>query len=325
VPYEALAHIRLKNGDSAELGVVTGPCPEWREPLCRFLNRPPQADGPPLYGFLLSEEVPGLRTSFFVVRRHGDIAGCMVTTDGSSVGWINSTYVSREHRRLGIAAAFMAAAEGDLEGRGGTVRMLTTRTGSPAQTMFEKFGYQVSYQRGGRTGMEKHYRAHTWEQHFSVDPQDLQVEQMTWAQWCPHRALHWRGGTYRALGGSFEARLRESLGEGKGVWKGLLTADGRLLGDAVLRPHDRRSGGRPAEQGYVLDLYVHPAARSRAGDLYDAVAPRHGLVQTFLHGSDTEGISFFLERGFALEARLRDDFNHHDPSTPDIRVYSKRC
>jgi GNAT superfamily N-acetyltransferase len=324
MPYQALTEITLRNGETAELGVVRAPCPEWTERLCRFLNHPPQADAPPLYEFLLTEDLPGLRTSFFVVLRDGQIAGCMVTTDNGSVGWINSTFVNREHRQLGIADAFMSVAEEDLESRGGTVRMLTTRTGSPAHTMFEKFGYRVSYEGNDRAGMEKHYHGHTWEQHFAVDPPELQVVQMTWTQWCPHRALHWTRSVYRTLGGSFDARLREVLGEGRGAWQGLLTDDNRLFGDAALRPHDRRSAQRPADEHYVLDLYVHPCARSRAGDLLDAVAPASGHVQTFVRGADTDAVAFFQDRGFTLETNLRDDFNHHNPDTPDVRVYGRR-
>jgi hypothetical protein len=185
--------------------------------------------------------------------------------------------------------------------------------------MFEKFGYRDSYERSGRTGMEKHYRGHTWEDHFSEQPDDLSVQSITWAHWCPHRALHWRHGVYRPLSGSFVARLREVRGSEQGMWKGLTTDDGRLFGDAVVRPHDRWSP--LAGDDYVLDLWVHPAARDSAARLYDAVIPRRGHVQTFLDGTDDEWVTFFEERGFVEEANLRDDFNHHEPTTPDIRVF----
>ncbi len=51
--------------------------------------------------------------------------------------------------------------------------------------------------------------------------------------------------------------------------------------------------------------------------------PEEGHVQTFLDGASGEKIAFFKEKGFQLEASLKDDFNHHDPSAPDIRVYGK--
>jgi len=259
-----------------------------------------------------------------MVLREEEIVGCVVTTDSASVGYISSTYVNRDHRQLGIATAFMAAAEEDFAGRAGKVRMLTTRTGSPAQTMFGKFGYQVVYEGGGRTGMEKHYGAHTWEDYFSADPADLCVTDMTWAQWLPHRALTWTRteGAYRALGGDFLTRIRESVAEQRTLWKGLTAPDGRLFGDAVLRPHDRwqRSLARDRDE-YVLDLHVHPRFRPAAAMLFEAIMPRQGHVQTFLDGSSKEASAFFLHRGFTLQASLRDDFNHHDPATPDVRIY----
>lgn len=334
MPYRKLTDIVLKDGGPAELAVASGPTPEWQGRLCSFLNRPPQPEGPPLYAFLLTEEVPGLESRCFMALRDGKIVGCVVTTDAASVGYINSTYVNRGQRRLGIAGALMAALEEEFAGRGGKVRFLTTRSGSPAQSMFEKFGYQVRYERGGRTGMEKHYGGSTWEDYFSADPATLRVEDMTWAHWCSHRALMWnRTEGHRALGGGFLTRIRGSLGEGGTRWKALTTPDGRLFGDALLRPHDRW-GGCPAAahtrrlagatgQGYVLDIYVHPRFRAATKTLFQAAMPQEGHVQTFLDGSSEEAIAFFLNQGFTLEASLRDDFHHHDPSTPDIRVYGK--
>jgi hypothetical protein len=80
---------------------------------------------------------------------------------------------------------------------------------------------------------------------------------------------------------------------------------------------------RAAEQAYVLDLYVHPGCASRAAELYDAAMPSRGQVRTFLRGADRDATTFVLDRGFRLETSLRDDFNHHDPTTPDIRVYGR--
>ena len=81
--------------------------------------------------------------------------------------------------------------------------------------------------------------------------------------------------------------------------------------------------GTPGEKTQVLDVPVHPGFESALEVLFDAVLPASGRVQTFLDGASEAMIRFFLGHGFALEASLRDDFNHHDPSTPDTRVYAK--
>ena len=324
MPYAGLGVMPLKSGEEAALGVATGPTPAWQRPLCAFLNSPPRPDGPSLYAFLLGEQVRGLESRFFFVHRNGEILGCVVATDNASEGYINSTFVRREYRRLGIASSLMSALEHDFAGRGGKVRFLTTRTGSPAESLFRRFGYRIRYERDGRTGMEKHYSGATWDELLSADPTDLRIENMTWAHWVPHRALMWNRppGAYRAIAGDFLGLIRGTAGGGRTVWKALVTSDGRLIGDAALRPHVRWGDG-PAVEGYLLDMHVHPPFLGAAESLFDAVMPSTGLVQTFLDGSSERLIAFFLRQGFGLDTSLRDDFHHHDPAALDIRIYSK--
>lgn len=323
MPCRKIKDVVLKDRQSAELAMVTGPEPDWQEKLCSYLNAPPRPEGPPLHHFLLTQDLPGLVVRYFAMLRRGEIVGCIVTTYSASVGYINSTYVLRNMRRLGIAGGLMSALEDDFSERGGMIRFLTTRTGSPAQNLFEKFGYQIVWERSGRTGMEKHYNEATWDDYFSADPAKVRVEEMTWAHWPPHRALKWtrKGDGYHPLDGNFSTRIRESVAEGRTCWKALVTSDSRLVGDALLRPHDR--WGKEGKEAYVLDIYVHPRFQAAADMLFRAAMPEEGHVQTFLDGASEEKIAFFREKGFRLEASLRNDFNHHDDSTPDIRVYGK--
>jgi hypothetical protein len=93
------------------------------------------------------------------------------------------------------------------------------------------------------------------------------------------------------------------------------------VGAAVLRPHDR--WGKEESNSYVLDLYIHPNFQGATDALLKSILPDEGHVQVFLDGASEDKILFFLERGFTLETSLKGDFNHHDDSTPDIRIYSK--
>jgi ribosomal protein S18 acetylase RimI-like enzyme len=323
MPQRKIKDVVLKNGQSAELVMVTGPEPRWQERLCSYLNAPPRPQGPPLNHFLLTQDLPGLAVRYFAMLCGGEIVGCILTTYSASVGYINSTYVLRNMRRLGVAGALMSALEEDFSQQGGMIRFLSTRTGSPAQDMFEKFGYQAVWERSGRTGMEKHYDGATWDDYFWGDPASLRVEDMTWAHWPQHRALKWacKAGGYHPLEGDFFTCIRASVAEGRTRWKALVTEKGRLVGDGVLRPHDR--WGEEDIGSYVLDIYVQPRFQAAADMLFRAALPEKGHIQTFLDGASKKEIAFFQERGFRLEASLRDDFNHHDESTRDIRVYGK--
>ena len=321
--YHKVKDVVLKDGHSAELGVAIAPETDWQKWLCAYLNATPEPEAPHFHSFLLIQDVPGLEVRYFVMLRGGEIIGCIFTTDGASVGYINSTFVARTFRQLGIAGNLMDALEADFSGRGGKVRFLTTRTGSPAEKLFEKIGYQAVWERSGRTGMEKHYNQSTWEDVFLGEVKDTQVEEMTWAHWNPHRALMWirEGDGYHPLVGNFLTRIQECVAQDQMRWKALVLPDGRLVGTAVLRPHDR--WGKEDLVSYVLDLYVHPRFRGGTERLFEATMPDAGHVQIFLDRSSKETVAFFLERGFRLETSLRDDFNHHDPTTPDVGVYGQ--
>ena len=323
MPYRKIKEVVLKDGQPAEVGMVIAPEAGWQKRLCAYLNAPPAPEGPHFHQFLLTEDLPGLEVRYFVMLRDSEIVGCIFTTVGASVGYINSTFVPRPQRQLGIAGNLMAALEADFSGRGGKVRFFTTRTGSPAEGMFEKFGYRAVWERSGRTGMEQHYGMSTWEDVFSGEPDETQVEDMTWAHWAPHRALMWTrdGDGYHPLVGNFLTRIQECSAVDQMRWKALVMPDGQLVGTAVARPQDRWGKGEAVS--YVLDLYVHPRFRDGIERLFEATMPKEGHVQIFLDRASKEKVAFFVERGFRLEMSLRDDFNHHDPTTPDIGVYSK--
>ena len=214
----------------------------------------------------------------------------------------------------------MEALEQDFERRDGRVRFFTTRTESPAEDLFRSFGYSAVWQRSGRSGMERHTGSSSWVSYFSGEPSDARVVDMAWAHWVTHRALMWTRppGLYYPLIGDFESRMRECH-EGRCHWNALILPDGRLVGEAVLRRHDEMGTGRA--KAHVLEIYVHPRFRSERRRLFDSTMPTVGRVETFLDGTSAEESTWFENQGFRLESRLRDDYNHHDPSTPDVRVY----
>ena len=109
MPYRTLGDVVLKNGKEARLALVRSPAGEWHGPLCKFLNSPPQPEGPPLHAFLLANEMPGLEARYFIALHEGEIIGCVVTTDSASVGYINSTFVLRQEQKRALLLAIPAA------------------------------------------------------------------------------------------------------------------------------------------------------------------------------------------------------------------------
>ena len=173
--FQIVKEVRLRDGQTGELIRVVAPDAEWVARLCAFLNRPPTPLGPSLYHFLLTRDLPGLHVSFYIMVLAGQIVGCVVTSDSSVASYINSTFVSQERRRLGIARALMEALEQDFERRDGRVRFFTTRTESPAEELFRSFGYSAVWQRSGRSGMERHTGSSSWVSYFSGEPSDARA------------------------------------------------------------------------------------------------------------------------------------------------------
>ena len=325
MPFSDIGSVVLKNGQEGSLAMITGPEPAWEERICAFLNAPPTPEGSSYRTFLLTQDILYLTSRFFVMLIKGSIVGCIVATDSFSVGYINSTFINRTHRGLGIGSALMSALEEDFSRRSGKVRFLSTRTGSPAQSMFVKFGYMIVSEGDGRTYMEKHYGRHTWADYFSASPESLHVEDMAWSHWLGHRVLMWNRpeGIYRALAKDFISRIRNIVAS-SATWKVLAATDGRIFADALRRPHDQWI--TPASEDsnrYVLDLYVHPGFETQTKMLLDAVMPNSGQVQAFLDSSSVQLIDFLSGQGFSLETSLKDDFSHHNPDAVDIRVYTR--
>ena len=325
MPFNNIGSVVLKNGQEGSLAMITGPEPAWNERICAFLNAPPTPEGSSYRTFLLAQDIPALTSRFFVMLAEDSIAGCIVATDSFSVGYINSTFINRSHRGLGIGSALMSALEEDFSRRGGKVRFLSTRTDSVAQHMFDRFDYKVVAEENGRTYMEKHCEGHNWKDYLSVKTEHLHVEEMSWSHWLPHRVLMWNRpeSFYRPLASDFITRIRDVVTSGA-KWKVLAAPDGRVFGDALLRPHDQWTA--PAIQDsnrYVLDLYVHPGYEPQTQRIFDAVMPDSGQVQAFLSSSSKHLIDFLSGQGFSLETSLKDDFNHHNPDAVDIRVYTK--
>jgi GNAT superfamily N-acetyltransferase len=324
VSAEKLQDITLKNGSNAEIWLIRAPDLTWQPRLRAFLNNPPVADGPALHEFLLANELPGFTVCYFtMLSGSGEIMGCIFTTDGGTAGYINSTFVTREYRQLGIGRHLMDSLEHDLESRGGRVRFFTTRTGSPAVDMFTKVGYHEVWERGGRTGMEKFYGDSTWESYFGVPYDDLSIRHVAWGDWNAHRAMSWsrNDGAWHPLDGNFVGLLRDRVENRDIQWKGLFSSDGRMVGSVVVRRKDAWVENQ--ESVAVVDVYVHPTHSSRLNDLLDDALPASGRFQTFQNAASKDLIDAFSARGFAQETSLRDDYNHHNPQAPDIRVYTR--
>jgi len=331
VAFRKIDEIRLKDGSPAERVVVTPPAPDWLGRIGPFANDPPQVEGPNrTESFLLADDLQGLAVHFYLVMREGEILGLMLVTDACEMGYICSTFVTREFRRLGVMTAIMEVQEAEFAERGGRIRLLSTRNGSPAFAMFEKWGYRGIEVAPGdeRARMIKFYGNSSWESFFGTDGTDLAVEDARWG--------HSEG--YRALSACPTADFRPARGR-PGMhsyqcyaqspvfqWKCLVDAEGRLYGDAILWPYRdfNIASCHPADE-YVVDLAIHAEFAQYRHLLFKAIEFPRGRTRAFVDaGLEPDKCRFLVECGFEEEESVLEAYHHHGTRTEDIRIYSRR-
>lgn len=84
-------------------------------------------------------------------RTDGALVGAVLVTHDGRKGWINRLAVAPDHRRRGIAAALIEAAEAELTARGiGLAAALVESGNEPSRELFEAAGFgtvDVAYYR----------------------------------------------------------------------------------------------------------------------------------------------------------------------------------
>jgi GNAT superfamily N-acetyltransferase len=321
--YTYLGSVTLGSGEQMELGCVRCPDPSWGaqvQPLLGHKSRESREHFAAAFEGPLAE----LDTRFYI----GTIGGLAVTNAmivgahrrGTGAGILGHVYTRPEHRRKGAYAALMAAQMAHVRADGYRILTLSTGFETPPYWIYHRFGFRSV---DGVSGKMKWLAEPDAEADWlrPGPPGTATVRPLRWDDWGPLNVL-----AFQPLAGDEELPRSVVFGlKGQGNLEGsfqvlqrairlaapitalaLESARGATVGWAIIQPDALAFG-----DGWLLDLYVHPAHRADASRLLDGLPwPRGGRVTAYSTLPDGYRAALLAAHGFAVEATLPEWLAH---------------
>jgi GNAT superfamily N-acetyltransferase len=139
--YTPLGTVALKNGESADLGLIKGPDTDWADridddllshkgPTWRWGNR-----------IMLTREL-GIDALFYVLHRKGDPFANVMTIEYKGIGILGHVFTRPEDRRKGAASLIFDGLMPHFRNRGGRALILGTGYDSPAYHIYKSYGFE---------------------------------------------------------------------------------------------------------------------------------------------------------------------------------------
>jgi len=307
---EELGPVRLKNGAEASFAIVHGPDAAWADRLEPMLAH----KGEPWtwQNRTLLREPTGLDARFHVLHRAGRPFAHLMVVGHGGVGLLGHVWTDPAERGAGASSVLMELALARFRTEGGLALALGSEPDSAAFHYYRRRGFEPVAPGSGYMllcpGGEAAFRS-VW---FKGD---ARVAPLDWPDWPAAAPL---------CLGDFPGRIRLAA---TGL-VGRLSSEGAFL-PVLRRQAERRAAGAPdcavvlrSDRGAVLgfatrlpdplwpdrdllDLYCHPPAWNRAGELLAALAPNPGRAAA-AYVDDPAKASALAAAGWRRTARLPD-------------------
>ena len=309
--YTHLGSVTLRSGEQMELGVVRCPDPSWGaqiKPLLGHKSRETHFHFDAAFDGPLDE----LETRFYIGTIGGSAVTNVMIVGARGVGILGHVYTRPEHRQKGAYRQLMEAQMADCRREG--FRALTLGTGFETHPywIYHSFGFRSIDGTSGKMWWfaEPDFLG-SW-----LRPGATTVRPMQWGDWAALNLLGFqpdvpdeplpRSWTFRVKGqgggaeGQFQV-LQRNLSRGVRITALSLESErGAVVGWAVLQPDDLTFG-----DGYLFDLYVHPAFRQDAAKLLTSISwPDSTRVAAYTTGPDNYRYTALVEAGFRETAVL---------------------
>jgi len=281
--YEKLGTVRLKNGESVEMGCVKCPDPEWAERLCALLGH----KGPVWrwqISKMLSDPVEP-DVYFYVLHRDAVPFSTLATCEIEGVGDFGHVWTNEADRRKGAMSNLVPAALKHYRARAGKAYYLGTRYDSVAYHLYGKNGFRAIEDKSGV--MEWYADSKEAFEKVVFAPGDLVIEDAGWKHLPTVAPL---------LLGAFPGVIRSApldlIGRGKykGCFLGLLHAQEEMRKKEPEAParakilYNRTTNGVMGMATWttwttkllggntsVVDVYCHPTFWGKGRALLDAL------------------------------------------------------
>lgn len=276
-----LGTVTLTRGERVAAAVVAGPDPEWAPRIERMLAH--KGEHWRWQNAEMLRERLDLDAHFYILHRDGAPFANIMTIEHHGMGLFGHVWTDESDRGQGASSSLLTLVMADVRARGGRGLWLGTGRDTHPWRMYHKAGFRELHPRSHEMAWFARDANATLADWFAPSP--AAIEPLGWAHW-PASAPLYAGafpGAVRAPGiglvgqripeGPLLAPIRaERARSAAGETPHAVAL--RTQGGAVLAIALRSPGPLPGLP--QLDLYAHPSAWARAGELVDALKLESG-------------------------------------------------
>ena len=325
--YEKLGEILLRDGETVEAGVVSGPDPEWAGRVEKLLGHKG-----PLWNWQNSAAVRralDVEVVFYLLHRDGAPFSNMMTATYRGAGHFGHVWTDPADRRKGAASQLMGLLMADFGERGGRALFLGTGHDSAPYRIYASHGFggieaesgYMEYYAGGREAFEADY--------FEAGETD--IGPAAWRHWGASAALFlgdWPE-PVRCLPLGLLARSST-----EGPWLEVMQAQEENDQARVRVLESKGSGAVVGVAAWdwdahwpetcVVDVYCHPAFWVRAGALLESL-DLPAAERYVAYSAGPEKAAVLQEAGFGQVAELkgRVALDHRRRQRADVSVWER--
>lgn len=311
--YVKLDEIKLKTGESMEVGMLSVPDESYAEEIKKFLGHKP-GNFKWHIERCVTEALDELETRFYVGKIEGQIITNIMTVEHEGIGILGHVFTLPDQRRKGACKGTMEYQMDDFRQRNGRALYLGTGYDGHPYHIYHNFGFESVIP---ESGFMKYHENNDFEETYFA-PTTAYTKPVEWHDWPKLTALSGIVGsdTLRSLiwnvygPTNFEGgflTFKHSL-ETDNVFddaKLLVTENGAIVGwTTVCRD------SRWRDNIAILDLFFHPNFIDSVPELLESLKFPELKVQCYVDSSAEQKGQVLETAGFACEGRFKNHFSH---------------
>ena len=323
--YNKFADLKLKTGETMEVGVIIAPDEAHAEQIKPFLAHKGGGFKWHLERSVV-EPLDDLETRFYVGKVEGEITANIMIVEYQHVGILGHVFTTPTQRRKGACKAVMGFQMEDFRQRNGEALYLGTGYNSHPYYIYNSFGFESVFP---GSGFMKYRAVEDFDdRYFAESP--VHAKDVVWHDWAKTTALtgivegdYLRSIAFGIYGpANFEGGFlgfKQSLENGDTYHDAkLLESDsGAIVGVATVS-WDTRWQPDTA----VLDVFVHPNFYESASMLLEAIDFPDAKTQCYVESASTNKAEAVQNAGFRHEATLKNQIQHQG-SGVDVLVFAR--
>ena len=323
--YNKLTDVKLKTGETMEVGVIIAPDEAHAEQIKPFLAHKGGGFKWHLERSVV-ETLDDLETRFYVGKVDGEIIANIMIVEHGHVGILGHVFTTPTQRRKGACKSVMQFQMEDFRQRDGEALYLGTGYNSHPYYIYNSFGFESVFP---GSGFMKYRAANDFDDRYFAEG-SIHAKDVVWHDWSKMTALTGivEGDCLRSIAfgiygpANFEGGFlgfKQALEDGNTYHdaKLLESESGAIVGVATVS-WDTRWQPDTA----VLDLFVHPNFYESASTLLEAIDLPDTKTQCYVESTSTSKVEAVQNAGFYHEATLKNQIHHQDRGI-DVLIFAR--